>query len=193
MSIIDGAVKKPEDVFAAMKDYDSLLERTLDRANPTPMQLEVIKLIKDGFSLADIFDITQEQRDSLFAQACKMMHVGDIKRARAFLIALLEIEPRDWRVVYVLGGTFQAEGKYAAAAKIYLYFISRDATNPEGYLRLGECFLAAREYENAKAMFAGAHVQAEQGYGGPQTAAYAWRKIEEVDALVAEQKRTATN
>jgi tetratricopeptide (TPR) repeat protein len=187
MSIIDGAVKKPEDVFKAMEDYDSLLDRTLDRANPTPMQREIVKLIKDGFSLADIFDITQEQRDVLFAQACKMLQVGDSKRARAFLLALLEIEPRDARVMYALAGTFQVEGQYAPAAKIYLYFLSRDATNPEGYLRLGECFLGAKEYENAKAMFAGAHIQAEQGFGGPQTAAYAWSKIAEADALLAGQ------
>jgi tetratricopeptide (TPR) repeat protein len=193
MSIIDGVVKKPEEVFKAMADYDSLLARTLDRNNATPMQREVVKLIKEGFSIADIFDITKEQRDAIFAQACRLLQIGEAKRARAMLTTLLEIEPRDERAIYALAGSYQIEANYDAAAKLYIFFIARDATNPEGYLRLGECFLGAKEYENAKAMFAAAQVQTEHGYGGPKTSAYAWSKIAEVDALMAKDAAQSTH
>ncbi|MNL48429.1 hypothetical protein D3C87_1712880 [compost metagenome] len=59
------------------------------------------------------------------------------------------------------------------AAYFYLNFLALDATNPEGYLRLGECLMSAGELEEARASIQTALEFAREGKGRPGNAAQA--------------------
>ena len=61
----------------------------------------------------------------------------------------------------------QTRGELNKAAQMYLQFLGLDATNPMGYLRLGECLLAAKEFSEAQAAFLTAKEFAEEGKGQP--------------------------
>ncbi|KQT54066.1 hypothetical protein ASG43_00015 [Aureimonas sp. Leaf454] len=56
--------------------------------------------------------------------------------------------------------------------------LAQDATNPLGYLRLGECLIAAREYDQAYGALHAARIFAAEGKGQPGTLA-------EVERLMA--------
>jgi tetratricopeptide (TPR) repeat protein len=185
MSIIDSPFRSQEEMLKAMEVAGPMIDEAFARRKFTPVQKKALELMREGLSLADIFDLTPEQRNAIFVTGCKLLKVGDTKRARDILFTLLQLEPGDERVIYALGACFQAEGKLDAAARLYLFFLARDATNPEGYLRLGECLVAAKELENARQAFVAAAGEAERGNGSPRALAYARRMLGEVEAMLA--------
>ena len=88
------------------------------------------------------------------------------------------LDPLDSRVLYVLGSTYQAENNLPAAARFYLQFLAFDATNADGYLRLGECFLAAKEFEEADQTFKIALSTGTKNGASEKTIAHARHMIE---------------
>jgi tetratricopeptide (TPR) repeat protein len=105
--------------------------------------------MKEGLSLGDVIGIKKEHRDALLARAHGLVVAGEIDKARDVLIMLYQFEPLDERSSYALAATYQLQGDFATAGKLYVIFIALDATNPEGHLRLAECFLGAGEFKNA--------------------------------------------
>ena len=73
------------------------------------------------------------------------------------------------------------QGDYSVAAKMFVQFLALDATNPEGFLRLGECFYAAKELKDAKGCFEIALGECERGKGTPATLAHAKKMLAMVD------------
>jgi tetratricopeptide (TPR) repeat protein len=185
MSIIDSPYGSQAEFLAALEVAKPLVEVGLARRNLTPVQRRIIELMREGFSFADIFNISEAERDGVLAVARQLLTVGDFARARAVLFTLLEIEPGDSRVLYALAGCYQGEGKLAAAAQLYTYFLARDATNPQGYLRLGECFYAAKEFVNARDSFRIALIEAERADGSLRTKDYARRMMAEAETALA--------
>ncbi|WP_375453309.1 tetratricopeptide repeat protein [uncultured Methylobacterium sp.] len=140
-----------------MKDVvatsSTIVEHVLGLATMSPRARSIIDAMKGGLSLADIAKISKEERDALLVQGIRQMQSGDVAGAQNTLTTLHYLEPLDERVIYALATTYQTQGNYAAAGKLYVTFVALDATNPDGYLRLGECFLAATEFDRARACF----------------------------------------
>lgn len=153
MSILDGMPSNEQQLNDALKFAEPIVNQAIEKMGLTERQQGVLKLMEEGLSLADILGITKQQRDALLAQGGRLLQVGDIEKARDVLIMLYQLEPLDERTIYLLAATYQAEGDFKSAARIYVLFIALDATNPLGFLRLGECFLGAKEYDNAEGMF----------------------------------------
>jgi tetratricopeptide (TPR) repeat protein len=152
MSILDG-IPTEADLMRATERVAPLLDKLMVDAKLSERDASILELMKEGLSLGDIVGITKDQRGALLVQAGRFIQVGDIGKARDVLFKLYQFEPLDERTIYALATTYQLEGNFALAAKLYVFFLALDATNPEGHLRLGECFLAAKEYENAEDSF----------------------------------------
>jgi tetratricopeptide (TPR) repeat protein len=177
MSIIDGMPSSEAELQEMLGLAAPHVARVIDAAKLTPKAKSILDLMAQGLSLADICDITSEQRDAMFIKGCRLIQAGDIEKGRDWLTFLHQLEPMDARVVYAIALTYQTEGNFRAAAKCYVHFIARDATNPEGHLRIGECFLSAREYDRAIEHFQIAKDQCELGKGDAAAAAHAAKML----------------
>jgi tetratricopeptide (TPR) repeat protein len=153
MSILDGMPSSEADLKKAMEFVAPHIDKMIAESGLTEREQSVFELMKEGLSLGDIYGITKEQRDALLVHAGRFLKAGDIQKARDILLKVYQFEPTDERAIYALATTFQLEGNFSAAGKLYLAFLALDATNPEGHLRLGECFLGAKEYDNAESEF----------------------------------------
>ena len=177
MSILDGLPKSAAEYEAAGAVAEPMIKAALEKLNLSERAKSAIDLVKQGLSLANVLGITEKERDALFLLACRTFQFGEIAKARDILINLHVLEPLDARVLYVLASTYQAEGNVNAAGKLYVHFLALDATNTDGFLRLGECFLANKEFQQAIDTFKIALGQAEQT-GNAKSVAYAKQMIE---------------
>jgi cytochrome c-type biogenesis protein CcmH/NrfG len=180
MSILDGLPTSELQFKEAVKLAGPMMDRMLDELKVSTKQQNVIDLMMKGVSLADIYGLTKEQREALFLKGCRMIQVGQTKKARDWLAVMFQLDPLDKRVIYALALTFQIEGNVSKAAKLFIYFLGLDPTNPEGYLRLGECFLVAGEHENAHGSFEFAKILCGRGHGNARVAALADKMTAEV-------------
>jgi tetratricopeptide (TPR) repeat protein len=187
MSILDGLPSTEAELKGAMEFAAPIVEKMLGGMDLNPRQRSVLELLKEGLSLADILQISKPERDAMFVKACRQIQAGDIAKARDALMTLYQLEPLDARVLYALAVTYQTDGKYDVAGKLYIQFLALDATNAEGYLRLGECFMAAREYDNARESLEIAKSECERGNGNSTAAELATRML----ALLAKQRAAA--
>lgn len=177
MSILDGLPTDAAEYRAAMEKVIPRMAQGLEEIGLTKAQRGVLELMSEGLSLADIKGVTKEERDALLAHGLQFLRVGDIAKARDVLIGLYQIEPMDERVIYALGASYQAEGDLARAGKLYVHFLALDATNPEGHLRLGECFLANGEIESAIESFEIARALLAKGKGDPASTGHAEKML----------------
>jgi tetratricopeptide (TPR) repeat protein len=177
MAILDGLPRSEAEARQALDVAAPIVQQILDAMDLSPKQREILDLVKQGHSLADIYGLTQEHRDAMFLKGCQLVQAGDIQKGRDWLTYLHMLDPLDARIVYVIAVTHQTDGNFSLAAKLYMYFIALDATNPEGYLRLGECHLSAREYDTALACFEFAKYQCGLGKGDAAAAEHAARMI----------------
>lgn len=177
MSILDGMPNNEAELKAAMEFAAPILDKTMAELKFPERAASVMELLKEGLSLGDIMGLKKEHRDALLVQAGRLLKAGEIAKARDALIVLYQLEPLDERTIYMLATTYQIEGDLTAAGKLYVVFLALDATNPEGHLRLGECFLSAKEFENAEQSFSMAKTFAKSA-GDAQCAAHADKMLE---------------
>lgn len=177
MSILDGFPTSAADARHIAAAAGIVFEEMFDERSASPRAQSVTALLREGLSLADIFSITKDERAAVLLLACRKLQAGDVAGAKPLLTQLVQLEPTDPRALYALALAYQAGGDPVLAGKLYLYAIAFDATNPDGYLRLGECLLANREVEAARGCFEGAKVLASGGHGTPAQAAHADRMI----------------
>lgn len=159
-SILDGLPRTQAELQEAHLASAIQFGEIVAQADLTARSRSIIDAMGEGRSLGDVLGITREERDALLVHGFRQLQQGDAAGAQVTLTQLYHIEPMDERVIYALAATYQAQEQYAAAAKLYLCFLAYDATNPQGYLRIAECFLAAREYPEAEAYIEAARVQA---------------------------------
>lgn len=150
-----------------------IVERETERRGLTPRLRSVVDLLKEGLSLADIYQISPDERAAVLLLACRHLQAGDHKTAKPLLTQLAILEPTDSRVLYALAVAHQSSGDPVLAGKLYLHVVALDATNPEAYLRLGECFLAERDIEAARGCFEGGKILAKGGHGTAEQVAHA--------------------
>jgi Flp pilus assembly protein TadD len=172
-----------KEVTATLAFAGPIVESVLAKMKLTTSQRNVIDRMNKGECLASILQISKEQRDALLVQGYQFFRAGHLERARAVLTVLHQLQPLDSRVIYVLAVIFQTQGDPTTAARLFISFLALEAANPDGYLRLGECFLAAKEYDNAASTFRTALALCEQGRGSPASLDHARRMIDHVDHL----------
>jgi Flp pilus assembly protein TadD len=127
----------------------------------------LIDVTRDGLALGDVLGVSKEQKTALLDLGCRLLQLGQTDKAVDVLMRLNQLDPLEERAMYALGVACQTRGELQKAAQMYLQFLALDATNPMGYLRLGECLLAAKEYAEAHAAFLSASEFAQQGKGQP--------------------------
>src|SRR5690606_4031197 len=136
-----------------------------------------------GLSIAEALDIPPERLEAVNCLALELVKAGDYPGARAIYLILSQIQPMDERFAFGMATTFQLEGNFAGAAKLYQYYLTFAPDCPLVRLRIGECLFGAREYETAADLFAsGADLAAEQGK--PELVQYARDMIQRCRPLV---------
>lgn len=165
MSILDGPFADQQALQDAIGFADDMVKRALPNLDEKSRKL--IELTRDGLALGDVLGITREQKAALLDLGCRLLQLGETDKAFDVLLRLNQLDPLEERAIYALGVACQTRGDVQKAAQMYLQFLALDATNPMGYLRLGECLLAAREYREAFAAFETASEFARQGKGQP--------------------------
>jgi len=138
----------------------AMLQDLLDSPELPAPSRQMIELMGEGLSQADILGITKEERDAVFTKGVWQLQQGDIAGGRNTLSVLYRLEPTDERVIYALATSFQAQEDYVTAGRLYLHFMAFDATNPQGYLRVAECFIGNGEITEARELLEGAKIQA---------------------------------
>lgn len=182
MSILDGMISSEAELQASFTMAGAAMQDFLAKADLNDKQRQVLALMQEGLSLADIFDITKDHRDAILAQGIRTLQLGEPAKARELLTGLYQIEPLDERVIYALAATYQVESDFSRAGKLYVQFIALDATNPEGFLRLGECFLAAQEDDEAVECFETAIDLVKKNSGDPEHAQHAAKMLDIIKA-----------
>ena len=183
MSILDGSFGSPETAAYAAAIAEPVVSAALARLTMTPPQQRVLDLFKQGIPLSGVLGITDKQCDALLARGCHLLQLGESQRARDILTVLYILQPLDARVIYALSLTYQLTGEIETAAKLLIQFLALDATNPDGHLRLGECLLSAKEFDNAAASFSTALRLCQKGHGSPSSRAHALHMVNYVKSL----------
>ena len=185
MSILDGLPKDREQGATAALLASQIVSGATKGADLNPRQQSIVDLLNEGLSLADICGITKGERDVLLAQSGRLLQAGNVRGAQDMLINLLQLEPTDHRVSYTLGITFQMQGDFARAGKLFAQAIALDASRQDSYARLGECFMANREDDSARGCFEAARIDLGGGPPRADTRDHAGRMIALLDARAA--------
>ena len=165
MSILDGQFSNKEEMEGAMAFAQTMLADAMPNLDPGMRGL--IEATQDGASLGDVLGITKDQKQALLDYGCGLIQSGEMEKAADVLLQLSALDPLEERAKYALGVICQLRGELHKAAQLYLQFLALDATNPLGYLRLGECLMSAREYAEARSAFEMAQGLAADGHGQP--------------------------
>lgn len=186
MSILDGPFKDRETMQGAAEFAQRMTQEALPELDEQSRHL--LEVTSDGTTLATALGITKEQRAALLDMGCRLIQLGQLDKATDVLLRLNQLDPYDERVNYSLGVICQARGELHKAAQMYLQFLALDATNPMGYLRLGECLLAAKEYDEAYSAFDTAKEFAQEGKGQPGNLEEALKMLEIPEIAAAGQR-----
>lgn len=170
MSILNSEYTSAEMMEGSLAYAGSFVADVLAQMDISERDQSIIDHMRDGLSLGDIMGIKKEHRDALINLAIGFIQAGDLDKARDILAQTYQFEPSDERALYLLGTIFQLKGDLERAVFCYLQFLAIDATNPEGYLRLGECLMTAGELDNASDALKSALEFARDGKGRPGNA-----------------------
>lgn len=165
MSILDGMFNDEKQIRQTSEYAQNVIKEILPHLGDDIR--DVLEATKDGSSLADVFGIDKEHLAALLDLGCSLLQAGETQKGIDVLVRLNQLDPLDERAYYALGVACQTRGELHKAAHFYLQFLALDATNPMGYLRLGECLLAAREFPEALSALSVAKSLAEDGKGEP--------------------------
>jgi Flp pilus assembly protein TadD len=167
MSILDGMISTKQEMDEFVRMTSIIAEDTLERMQPTERTQSILDLMKEGLTLGDILGLKKPHRDALLTQGLQFIQLGELEKGREVLERMYQLDPFDERSLYGLATSYQLEGDFSRAGKLYVQFLALDATNPDGHARLGECFLGAGELENAESCFKTAKRLAAGGEGRP--------------------------
>lgn len=165
MSILDNAFSDRETMKGAIEFAARMNAEAMPNLDaPTR---HILELTSDGTFLGDALGITKAQKQALLDMGCRLIQLGELEKASDVMLRITQLDPLMEGALYGLGVICQMRGELQKAAFMYTQFLALDATNPIGYLRLGECLLAAGEYSEAKAALEMAKDFAEDGKGQP--------------------------
>lgn len=178
MSILDGFYAQEtgaEELLASLKHHIDTASSEIggDAA-------DLLAAVAEGFSFADIMGFGEDHKEALFQFGCRFMVTNNLDQAERIFVMLALLDPLEARAPYGLGIIAQTRKELHKAAQFFMQFIILDATNPKGYLRLGECLLAANEHQEAESAFLTAKKLAESGHGNQSDADEAIKQLNNI-------------
>ncbi len=123
----------------------------------------------DGLTPAQAIGLTREQLQVIYTLGYRKFLAGDYAAAQDVFTYLVGVDPLHTPNIYMAGMVLFAQGHHAVAADMFLMFLALDATNPVGYLRLGDCWLAGGERDRAVEAYKLAVAECANGHGDAQT------------------------
>lgn len=159
MSILDQAIND----MKAAQESAGFAEQMIGRMLPALDEnvREILEASRGGLAPGDVVGVTRDQKEALLDLGCRLTQLERLDDAAAVLLRLVQFDPLEERALYALGVVCQLRGEPEKAVRLYLQFLALDATNPLGYLRLGECLLAAGDHPQAHDAFLSARAVAE--------------------------------
>ena len=183
MSILDGPFTDGNVLQGGMEYAMRVIALTAPQLDDDTRR--IFELTRDGSTIGDALGVTKEQKTAMLDLGCRLIQAGQMDKAADILLRLTQLDPLEERAHYALGVICQTRGELHKAAQLYLLFLALDATNPMGYLRLGECLLAAKEYREAHSAFNAARKFAEEGKGQPGNLEEALKMLDVPDIRLA--------
>ena len=177
MGLLDSMPATAEAYKAQFDAATDQMTAYFDRHPGTPAEQAIRAQLQSGLTAGTVLGLTKAHRDVILKQGLTALQVRDVATAREWLMFALTLDPLEERAMYGLGVIAQGEGDLTSAARYFVHFLALDATNPQGFLRLGECFLANDEIEEAQAAFQAAVDLGEAGHGGASALAHARRML----------------
>ena len=129
----------------------------------------VMKDMNDGLTQAQSMGLTRKDLDVIYALGFQKMTGADFKAAEDVFSYLAIIDPLHAPNYYCLAVARQAQGRHDEAEMAIYGFLAMDATNPNGYLRLGECRQARGDRAGAIEAYALAEAECRNGHGDAAT------------------------
>ncbi len=111
--------------------------------------LIVKSIVEDGYTKADFAGISSNELDAGYAQAYRLIDVGQAEQAEALLELLCQLDHYQSRLFMGLGVARQMQRKYERALDAYGVAALHDTDNPHIPMRAAECFMATQRYHDA--------------------------------------------
>ena len=137
--------------------------------------------VLDGQTIAQVQGLTREDLETIYAYAFRFITNGDTEQAEAMFLHLCLIDPLVAKNHYCLGVVRQMKQQWDSAIDDFARFCALDATNPEGYLRIGECLVAKGDRAQAREVFEVALLEARKGHGPKNAVEQAERALSMLD------------
>lgn len=118
-----------------------------------------------GETIAQAKGLTRADLEVLYAYGFRFIANRDTKRAEEVFVHLCMIDPLQAKNHYCLGIVRQMQEQWDAAIDDFARFCALDATNPDGYLRIGECLTAKGDRVQARQAYNVALREARKGRG----------------------------
>jgi Flp pilus assembly protein TadD len=125
----------------------------------------VVRNMMEGLTLAQSMGLTRDDLEVLYAASFRQLTAGNFAGAVDAFGYLVMIDPLHAPNHYCLGVAWQGMGRIAEAEREFVNFLALDATNPDGYLRLGECYLHRGASDLAQEAFELAEAECRNGHG----------------------------
>lgn len=146
---------------------------------------KILDLMGQGLTLGEILDISQRQLDAVFVRATQLLEAGNIAAARDLFTLVVRLQPMEPRYTYGLATTYQLEGNFRSAGRLYAVYLGLDADCVHGRLRLAECLLGGGEHKDAAAMFRSVTHDRRARRKAPAQCAYAEEMLARCERLMA--------
>lgn len=121
--------------------------------------------VLDGQTIAQAKGLTRADLETIYAFGFRCITTGDVDRAETIFMQLCLIDPLEAKNHYCLGVVRQMKQQWDVAIDDFARFCALDATNPDGYLRIGECLTAKGDRAQARDVFEVALLEARKGHG----------------------------
>ncbi|MEM9785843.1 MAG: hypothetical protein AAF801_05040 [Pseudomonadota bacterium] len=163
MSLLDLEYDDPNSLVDDIKEMMPIMDAVIEDVGLT--NDAAMQSLRAGVSPHIALGLSADHLDAIFASGLNYMRSGEVVMAQTVFVKLVTLKEFDHRFWYALGATLQIQGQLAEATRAYLMSLSLRATDVDGYLRLGECLLAAGEFENALGSFETAVALCDDGHG----------------------------
>ncbi|MEO9530023.1 tetratricopeptide repeat protein [Roseibium sp.] len=183
MSILDLGFQSGDDFINSLNLAAPMIEDILKDSGLS--ENNRVKLMQAGYSPKEILDLSDREMDALFQSGYQAMGVGDLQAAEDVFTTLCRLDSLDARFPFALAATLQLQGRYATAAKLYVVALGLNATHVDAYVRLGECLIEAREFDQAQEVLEIALALTEKGHGDEEARSQAESLIAQISELAA--------
>jgi type III secretion system low calcium response chaperone LcrH/SycD len=136
--------------------------------------------LEEGRTLAQIQGLSRDDLEVIYAHGFRLLSQGMRDKAEIVFTQLVMIDPLMARNHYCLGLCHQLAGDPSKALGLFEMAVALDATNPEGLIKMGECYAALNRPEDAADCFRIALAEARKGNGTEDAAARAAARLDSV-------------